>query len=98
LDKLIEILQREWTTLKAAPFAFLVAVVAATEFARRGWKWYYRKQIDDHDALIHLLQTQLKSREIDIEALQLNQAVDATYYRLIEDWAGKKARELEHRQ
>lgn len=78
MDRLIDVLIQEWGTVSGAPIAVVVVVVAASGIAGQVWKWYYRKQIEDRDTRIQLLQAQLKSREIDVEALQLNQAVDAT--------------------
>jgi hypothetical protein len=95
LDKLVEALVQEWETVSAAPISVLLLMAASVEIARRAWKWYYRKQIDDRDARIELLRSQLASKEIDIQALQVNQAVDAAYFRAIEEWARRKALDME---
>jgi hypothetical protein len=98
LDKLIELLLREWETVRSAPITILILFGAASGIAGQVWKWYYRKQIEDRDARIQLLLAQLKSQEIDVDALLLNQAVDAAYYRMIEEWARKKARDLDDKR
>ena len=102
MDKLIDVFIREWETVTAAPITILILVAAAIGIAGQVWKWYYRKQTEDRDARIELLQSQLDSAKLDMSAMEINQAFDAEYYRQWEghfrglgDWARKKAREMD---
>ncbi len=89
----IDYIIREWNTVTAAPLTVLVLFLIGQLFGWSAWKWYYLKQIGDRDTRIELLEHRIQASQIDIQAMQLNAAFDADYYRLLENWARKKAHE-----
>ena len=85
MEKILDLMMREWRIITSAPYSILAAILFVTAVTQRVWKWYYRKRLADKDATIELLREQLKLNEASHQAEHINQELEEIYKKILEE-------------